>query len=170
MQRLLLLEHLNLTVADKALAVAFYVEGLGCRLNSVVGDERITHVNFGLSQFHLPRSSAEDTSQKWDGFACLVTTEPLAELAARLEKHPILVEHGGVAVERIYSAGNEEDVVELAVKGPYGNVFRVQRDENATHAFRHVGHHFGDSSTVVAMSKVVHYCQPGTARACCIHS
>jgi len=159
---LFLLEHLNLTVADKALAVAFYVDALGCGLNSVVGSETITHVNFGLSQFHLPKSSAPDTSQKWDGVIFLQTVTPLETIVGRLTSHPLLSSHGNIRSDFIKPEEDGATPV-LQVTGPYGNQFHIQHDPALNHFYSHLGHHHGLSSEVAALPRVLHWCQTGTA-------
>ena len=164
--QLLLLEHLNLTVADKSLAVAFYVDGLGCSLNSVVGGEAITHVNFGLSQFHLPRSTTPTTAQTWDGTIFLQTIEPLSVLQQRIVEHPVLQAHGGVSATQAASGDGDSGEASLLVTGPYGNEFHITSVPTLRHHFEVLGHHHGFSSKVAAMPKVVHRCHPGTARAC----
>ena len=205
-QPLLLLEHLNLTVADKDVAIAFYVDGLGCQLNSKTNNERITHVNFGLSQFHLPHSSAPDTAQTWAGVIHLITTEPLSDIADRVNTNSLLKEHGVKAVitaapgpkkattTKVDNAnaddagnsasGEKADVnadtnalsveqsgdataqssLELQVTGPYGNSFRIRSAPDLNHSFSFLGHHLGGSAKMAMMDKVVHFCQPGTAR------
>jgi len=54
MSRGALLEHLNLNVIDGDTARKFYVDVLGGKVNPETTNKRQVHVNFGLSQFHLP--------------------------------------------------------------------------------------------------------------------
>ena len=54
------LEHVNVTVPDQALAIQFYVVGLGLTRDPylMVGLDNMW-VNFGHSQFHLPTAKAQ---------------------------------------------------------------------------------------------------------------
>jgi hypothetical protein len=45
---LVLLEHVNLAVPERALARRFYVDGLGCAPNPLGSNDRQLHVNLGL--------------------------------------------------------------------------------------------------------------------------
>ena len=112
-----LLEHLNLNVIDKA-ARAFYVDVLGGALNPSTTNKRQVHVNFGLSQFHLPFKRTAKLmdpvvdAQEWNGDVSLSTTMSKKELLSRAEKskHAKVIEVSSDFVR---------------IQGPYGNMFSL---------------------------------------------
>lgn len=160
---LLLLEHLNLTVANNNIANAFYIHGLGCKMNAVRNSQQLTHVNLGLSQFHLPKSSSKNTAQIWNGIICLHTLDDLREVRDRLLNHSLLSQHGVTAsIVRLASQGSADSEI-LQILGPYGNHFQLRRYTMESHYFCYFGHHLGFSDRVVSMPKIIHYCQPGSA-------
>ena len=113
-----LLEHLNLNVIDKETARAFYVDVLGGALNPSTTNKRQVHVNFGLSQFHLPFKRTAKLmdpvvdAQEWNGDVSLSTTMSKKELLSRAEKskHAKVIEVSSDFVR---------------IQGPYGNMFSI---------------------------------------------
>ena len=91
---------MNLNAPDGGLAKTFYVDGLGCGVHPTRDGARsaqsnpdgLLHANLGLSQFHVPtvqdnvKKAPVDTAQVWSGTLELLTSEPLADVAARLDQ------------------------------------------------------------------------------------
>lgn len=134
------LEHVNVTIADQAKAISFYVMGLGLTRDPymTVGLNNMW-INVGGQQFHLPTRGV----QKISGYVGLVLPD-LEALKRRL---------GEVAPEldgtRFKWREAEDHVV---VTGPWGNQFRC-------HA---AGPEFGDMT--IGMPYVEFWTPPGTAR------
>ena len=156
-QKLRLIEHVNLNIpaASVELATRFYIDGLGGKLHPVNTNGRQLHVNLGLSQFHLPylfsmqANRPVTTAQAWSGAMDLVTTEDLKDVRMRL---------GDIEEVSIFSS---EDSNVLCFKGPFGNSFRLTSSPQSKPA----SHHLGGSSTLIAMSTLVHFVKPGRAKA-----
>jgi hypothetical protein len=109
---IVLLEHVNVQVADQAQAMVFYIVGLGLTRDPylTVGLENMW-VNAGEQQFHLPTR----TAQRFSGHVGLVVPE-LESLEQRLKS---LDER----LKRTLFAWSREDD-HLAVTCPWGNHFR----------------------------------------------
>ena len=79
---IVMLEHVNLTVADQGIAALFYVTGLGFTRDPYIDFGTFNMwVNLGEQQFHLPKSRA--ASQKLRGHIAVVVPD-LEDLKKRL--------------------------------------------------------------------------------------
>jgi catechol 2,3-dioxygenase-like lactoylglutathione lyase family enzyme len=171
--RPLLLEHVNLNIPDRELARAFYAHALGGRVNPVSTNERLLHVNVGVSQFHMPtlrsvRGREPVTiAQRWGGTIELLTTEPLEQVAAR-------VRETGYAVRELKEEPRENALADgggegsgaraLAVDGPWASSFVLRRApaELAPAVSRRRGH-AGGTGPLIAMPRATVLCRPGAA-------
>ena len=113
------LEHVNLQVPDQAMAILFYIVGLGLTrdpyLNVGLGN---MWANIGEQQFHLPTRSA----QKISGYIDLV----LPDLEA-LEERLSSVEAALKNTQFSWSRNQDH----LAVACPWGNQFRCHESGSA---------------------------------------
>lgn len=152
---LLLLEHVNLHVTDDGVARAFYVDGLGCVANPARNPAQglSTHINLGLSQFHLPLTA---TAQRLPGVIELATSEPLPTLAARLASVQARSQHRSVSAITTVDGDGEDGASQcLEVVGPFGNCFRVfAAKEDEVLAQRSAGTHPGGTHLMVRLRSV----------------
>jgi len=155
---LLLLEHVNLGVNDEILARKFFVDGLGCKLNTIGTNYRQVHVNLGLCQFHLPFKTRNPhdvkmASQIINGWIELSTEEELENIRLRL------VDIFKNSVEA--SVENHE----LVVRGPFGNVFKIHTIHKVeAEAIRQLGGHSGGSDRMLGIKGVRIFCPTGTCQ------
>lgn len=156
---LALLEHISLNILDRESAYAFYVTGLGGRVNDPTTNGRQLHVNLGASQFHLllqtngvEGPSPVSAAQVWAGHIELWSREPLHQLFSRLQKigsDPSVSEPpSGVTV--------------LSVTCPYGNQFFIRQAPQGFDPQLHGAHPSG-SGTLIALTRAVHLVRPGAA-------
>ncbi|KAJ1630076.1 hypothetical protein T492DRAFT_907122 [Pavlovales sp. CCMP2436] len=153
--RALLLEHINVNVPDRELARKFYVTALGGIENPSGTNERQLHVNVGVSQFHLPTLRSVlgrepvDVAQRWGGTLELLSSEPLANIAAR-------VQAAG------YSCVESGDA--LAIEGAYGSSLVVRRANPAlASAVAERQGHAGGSGSLLALTRATLLCPAGHA-------
>jgi len=156
----LLLEHVNLNIPDRDVAHAFYVDGLGGRLNTKATNFRQVHVNAGLSQFHLLtersiRNKDKVTiAQRWPGRLELLSSEALDAVRARIAA----LGYPCTSVPAV------EEGEGLGIDGPWGNQFVLRRTpQPVADAITAAGSHADGTNTLVALSRVVHACRPGHA-------
>ena len=152
MSRGALLEHLNLNVIDGDTARKFYVDVLGGKVNPETTNKRQVHVNFGLSQFHLPfKRNAKlmdpvKEAQVWNGDVSLVTSMSRSDFLARVDN--------AKNVEKIDVSDKH-----ITIRGPYGNVFRVSKFQDLVEldlSSKYRCHAGGYSSTII-LSQARHY-------------
>lgn len=154
---MLLLEHLNLNVPSRDLAIAFYVDGLGGKLNPKGTNDRQVHVNVGLSQFHLPilidpfkTKTRVEIPQVWSGTLTLTTSEPIRAVRERLLDHPQLRKK--IVVSELGCDGDS-----FAVSGPWGNRFQLKEaNPGDRSAVLEMGEHAGGTGTLTSMPQLVH--------------
>jgi catechol 2,3-dioxygenase-like lactoylglutathione lyase family enzyme len=116
---IVLLEHVNVTVPDQALAIQFYVVGLGLTRDPylMVGLDNMW-ANTGEQQFHLPTRGA----QVIPGHVGLVVPD-LAQLQKRLQR----VEQALAGTKFAWTA----EAGYVAVTCPWGNQFRCYEPQEA---------------------------------------
>ena len=137
---IVLLEHLNVQVADQSQAILFYVVGLGLTRDPylTVGLENMW-VNVGEQQFHLPTRAA----QRFSGHVALV----LPELESLQQRLNALQER---LKGTLFTWSQKSDHV--AVTCPWGNHFRCYTP----------GEDFGDMT--LGMPYIEFLVKPGTAK------
>jgi hypothetical protein len=137
---IVLLEHVNVQVADQPQAILLYIVGLGLTRDPylTVGLENMW-VNIGEQQLHLPTGSA----QRFSGHIALVLPE-LEHLQQRLESLQERLKGTRFAWSR------ESD--HIAVTCPWGNRFRCYAPDER----------FGDM--ILGMPHVEFLVRPGTAK------
>jgi hypothetical protein len=137
---IVLLEHVNVQVADQSQAILFYIVGLGLTRDPylTVGLENMW-VNIGEQQLHLPTGAA----QCFSGHIALVLPE-LEHLQQRL----------GSLQERLKETrfAWSRETHHIAVISPWGNRFRCYAPEE----------NFGD--TILGMPYVEFLVRPGAAQ------
>ena len=153
-----LLEHLNLNVIDKETARAFYVDVLGGAMNPITTNQRQVHVNFGISQFHLPFKRTAKLmdpvvdAQEWNGDVSLSTTMSKSELLSRAEKSK-------------YAKVIEVSSDFVKIQGPYGNIFSLffLKQENVPDLKSKYRCHAGGYAATVLLNRARHFVLPSNA-------
>lgn len=137
---IVLLEHVNVQVADQPQAILFYIVGLGLTRDPylTVGLENMW-VNIGEQQLHLPTGSA----QRFSGHIALVVPE-IEQLQQRLSQLQERLK------ETRFAWSQESD--HIAVTCPWGNRFRCYASEEK----------FGDM--ILGMPYVEFLVRPGAAK------
>jgi catechol 2,3-dioxygenase-like lactoylglutathione lyase family enzyme len=158
---LALLEHVNLNVPDRDAAHAFYVEGLGGKVNVPSSNDGQLHVNAGASQFHLllqyryvEGPQKVTVPQVWSGHIELWSREQLSAICTRLTRlgHDASVEGDGVPGSNPW----------LVAHCPWGNKFIVRTAPAGFDPAVHGAHPSG-SAGLIAITRAVHIVPHGAA-------
>jgi catechol 2,3-dioxygenase-like lactoylglutathione lyase family enzyme len=117
------LDHLVLTVADVEAAVDFYAQVLGMRAETFDDGRRALH--FGAQKINLHRAGHEfepKAAHPGPGSAdfCLISTTPIDEVAAHLERCGVPIEVGPVA-----RTGAQGPMTSIYFRDPDGNLLEV---------------------------------------------
>jgi catechol 2,3-dioxygenase-like lactoylglutathione lyase family enzyme len=119
------LDHLVLTVADVEASADWYARVLGME-RVEFGEGRVA-LRFGEHKINLHRAGAEiapHAARPLPGTAdiCLLASEPLVDVLARLERHGVPVEVGPVARD-----GAQGPLESVYVRDPDGNLVELSR-------------------------------------------
>lgn len=160
-----LLSHISLDVLDRAVAHAYYIDGLGAVEDPSSSSEFVLCANAGASQIHMRIGAV---AQVWAGHIELWTRESLDTVRARLTREcqevirPLL-ELQQQATVQLPELLDDIHGQRILCKCPYGNTLLVRRVPPSYYIYAH-GSHPGGIGGLVAMTRLVHIVTPGTAR------